>query len=112
MTGSVKIEVGGVEVDAEGRALPDRKFRDAWVLSGDVITLDPVKTREIMIGLVKAEAQRRIIAACGARDLMGCLIRQVNGRVDVAVIDRIRERSNKLEAMSPIPDNFADDKWW
>jgi hypothetical protein len=89
---------------------------------------------------VKMEAQRRIIALTGAGDLQSCLIKQLNANMranemnDKRVsgdtltpeeeaeatalrgladgIKAIRAASNVIEAMSPIPDDFADDSYW
>lgn len=88
---------------------------------------------------VRAEAQRRIIALVGARDLQDCMIKQLNAnmraneindirhareltaveaaeadalRALAAVIKAVRGASNAIEAQSPIPDDYADDKWW
>lgn len=89
---------------------------------------------------VKAEAQRRIIAATGAADLQACLIKQLNALMRAteltnkkasgqvltlaeateaasletlaATIKRIRSRSNDIEAMTPIPADYAADARW
>lgn len=56
-----KIQIGGQVIDAP-ETLPDRRFRDAWVLDGNSIVIDPAKQREIFVQAVKAEAARRITA--------------------------------------------------
>jgi hypothetical protein len=88
---------------------------------------------------VKAEAQRRIIALVGTADLTSCLIKQLNAnmranelndirheraltveesaeaaalRTLAAGIKAIRAKSNAIEALSPIPADFADDTRW
>lgn len=64
---------------------------------------------------VKAEAQRRIIEITGGGDLLGSLIRQINGVVsdsDKLRINAIRTRSNEVEAMIPIPSDYTADVWW
>lgn len=87
---------------------------------------------------VKDEAQRRIIAMTGASDFNGCLVKQLNALMratelankgaanwsaeeaaEAAFLQRmtdtiksIRAASNAIEAMRPIPDDFAADKYW
>jgi hypothetical protein len=63
--------------------------------------------------MVKAECQRRIIAYTGGGDLTGSLVRQFNANGALQPeIDRLREISNKIEKMNPIPIDFRDDKFW
>ena len=89
---------------------------------------------------VKVETQRRIIALVGTSDLQACIIRQLNmlmraielankramGVVLTAeesaqanalqatadTIKGIRARSNQIEALTPIPADFASDARW
>ena len=89
---------------------------------------------------VKAECQRRIIALTGVTDLLNCLVKQMNMQMRAAEIinikasggvlteqqvaeaaalqaiaDRIkalRARSNEIEAINPIPSDFASDARW
>ncbi len=96
--------------------------------------------RAIQIQSVKAECQRRIIAATGVTDLLNCLVKQMNMQMRAAEIinikasggvlteqqvaeaaalqaiaDRIkalRARSNEIEAINPIPSDFASDARW
>ena len=51
-----QVEPDWVEVTGE---LPDRKYRNAWVLNGTVIEIDPVKQAEIDLELFK---QSRAVA--------------------------------------------------
>jgi len=89
---------------------------------------------------VRAEAQRRMMALVGARDAEHLALVITNGlreatrllqkeaagqaltpeedarkhqlqQVDAA-IEAIRAASNRLEAMEPIPEDYADDKYW
>ena len=90
--------------------------------------------------MVKAEAQRRIIAITGASDLTSCLIKQLNANMranelnDIqhsraltaeeeaeanafrglaAVVKGIRAASDALESMNPIPSDYAtNDSYW
>lgn len=62
--------------------------------------------------MIKAECQRRIIAHCGAHDLTGALIKQMNNPGLKTGIDVLRAKSNVLEAMSPIPDDYRSDHYW
>lgn len=88
---------------------------------------------------VKAEAQRRIVALVGARDLTDCLVKQLNANMranelndirhsreltafeqmeaealrNVALaVKAIRAASNVLEAFPEIPRDFASDGHW
>lgn len=94
----------------------------------------------MLVGAVKAEAQRRIIALTGKSNLQDCMIKQFNAlmragqltdkrvsggtltaeeETEAAVLramaDRIkaiRAASDVIEAMSPIPVDYNADKWW
>jgi hypothetical protein len=87
---------------------------------------------------IKKEAERRIIAACGARDLEDCRTKQLNALMQAASlnnqlalgqqlsaeemaeasmlaglsakIEAIRKRSDELEAS--LPKNFWEDSHW
>jgi RNA-binding protein YhbY len=88
---------------------------------------------------VKAEAQRRIITITGATNLTDCMIKQSNANMQAnelndirftraltqeeeatasalralaAAIKHVRTKSNEIEAMSPIPSDFANDSYW
>lgn len=89
---------------------------------------------------VKMEAQRRIIALTGASTLEACFIKQLNAsmraielndkrangatlndaeaaeasalRALATAIKAVRSASNVLEAMRPIPADYASDKYW
>lgn len=89
---------------------------------------------------VKQECQRRIIAATGTADIIGCMLKQSNANMranelndkrlngetlteaeageaaalrDLAVaIKALRSRSNEIEALDPIPLDFAADARW
>lgn len=89
---------------------------------------------------VKAEAQRRIIVLTGATSLESCIVKQLNANMranelnnkrvsgetltqqeedeaqalrDLALaIKLIRAKSNDLEAMSPIPADYAANIYW
>lgn len=101
-------------------------------------TITP-KDRATHIAAVKAEAQRRIILRTGGQDLMGAVIKQlnalmkavtvVNKKVDNTVlsedlenaavltalaadIEFIRNRSNAIELLDPIPEDYAADYRW
>lgn len=70
--------------------------------------------REMQVMAIKNETQRRIIAATGASDIIGCLIKQQNGlspKVE-AEITRLRAKSNEIEALDPLPADWASDKRW
>jgi hypothetical protein len=62
--------------------------------------------------MIKAECQRRIIAHCGAEDIIGALVRQMNDPSLKSGVDALRSRSNAIEAMEPVPVDFRDDGYW
>ncbi len=63
--------------------------------------------------MVKAECQRRIIAYTGGGDVIGSLAKQINaGGTMQPEIDRLRSKSNEIEAMDPIPMDFRSDTYW
>lgn len=93
------------------------------------IAPDPEPTAE----QVKAEANRRIIAICPewkqrnyiATDLMFTKIIQAGGTLTTeqeaarstmeavwTAIQGIRSKSDEIEAMSPVPQDFASDSYW
>lgn len=115
----------------------DWRDYEAWLAAGGVPT--PVPPLVLTAVHVKAEAQRRIVVLTGATDLTTCLIKQLNANMranelnDIrhertltveeeaeaaalrnlaAAIKHIRARSDAIEAMSPIPADFADDSRW
>lgn len=89
---------------------------------------------------VKQEAQRRIIAITGASDIMSCLTKQLNAQMRAAELSNIkaeggqltaeqeaeaaalqaladsikaiRAKSNEIEALDPIPADYAADARW
>lgn len=59
------IQTGNGQVPAsQAGELPDRKFREAWVLDGAVIAIDEAKAANIQRARIKEEANRRIEAVC------------------------------------------------
>lgn len=88
---------------------------------------------------VKDECQRRILVCLAVNDVIPCILKQLNALMrsvkltDVkharewtaqeaaeaaaleslsTEIERLRAKSNALEAMDPIPLDYADNKWW
>ena len=115
----------------------DWREYQAWIAAGGVPT--PVPPPVFTAAHVKAEAQRRIVGLTGATDLTTCLIKQLNANMranelnDIrheraltvpeeaeaaalrnlaAAIKHIRARSDAIEAMEPIPADFADSSYW
>jgi hypothetical protein len=107
-------------------------------VDGDVITVTRA-AEQPGTNHVKAEAQRRIILRTGAADLTGCIIKQLNAnmranelndirharawtteeaaeaealRTLAADIKIIRAKSNVIEAINPIPMDYAADSRW
>lgn len=98
------------------------------------------RRRVDQIAMIKAEAQRRILALTGSSDIITGLIKQSNAhmrssiindkrlrgealteaeeaeaatlRAVAAAVAAIRARSNEIEAIDPIPDDYDDDKRW
>lgn len=69
------------------------------------LSLDDLKAR------VRAEAARRLAAT----DWMVMRAAEGGKPVPADVLSlraAIRARSNEIEAMTPIPPDFADDHWW
>ena len=159
------INIGGQTVDASNVNVPaDRTFRDAWVLNGGSIEIDPAKKREIMAGMVNAERDRRLAGdfmfngvpfqrdptslqrITGAATLAGFAIAQgaqpddlrwanadrdfvwiasdntvvpmdaqtafAFGQAAASVETAIIFAAKTLREMNPIPEDYADDKWW
>ncbi len=78
------------------------------ILGGKVVPRPPQPPAPVEPHQVKAEAERRIMADFP-------LWRQMNmirAGEDLSAIDAIREASNLIEAMEPIPLDFKDDRYW
>lgn len=72
------------------------------------------RPRDEQLRAVKFECQRRIIAATGAADIIGCLIKQHNGvsaEVQAEII-RLRNKSNEIEGLDPLPADWDSDARW
>jgi hypothetical protein len=131
MNAHTYINIGGQTVEAPAN-LPDRKFRNAWVLDAKgTVTLDPVRQREIFVGMVKREAGRRIealapehkqrnVTARGVelmpKQIAGTLTKAEQaewaaGEALWAGVKAIRERSNALEN-GAILDDVTNDRHW
>lgn len=115
----------------------DWRAYQVWLVAGGVPT--PVPAPVTTTAHVKGEAQRRIVVLVGATDLTSCLIKQLNANMranelnDIrherpltpqeeveaaalrglaAQIKHIRDRSNVIEAMQPIPSDYTADSYW
>lgn len=118
------IQVGWVECQKQ----QDGTYADNYNLDGT-----PAPDPEPAADQVKAEAHRRIVAVCPewkqrnyiATDLTFTKIIQAGGtltaeqeaaRSDMeavwTTIQGIRAKSDEIEAMSPIPQDFASDSYW
>lgn len=113
------------------------------IKSGNAVVRTWSKTRRPLAeqkAAVKAEAQRRIIALTGGRDLDTCFIKQFNAnmratelndkrlngeawtaeeqaeaaalRALATAIKAIRTKSNVIEEMQPIPLDYVADSYW
>lgn len=107
------INIGGQIREQTGNE-PDRRFRDAWVIDGDAIGIDPVKQREIYVREVKAEAGRRIEAAYPIYKQLNLQAEGGQAFTDMrAVIDAIRARSDALEVSDILdPITLRADATW
>lgn len=74
--------------------------------------LDPI-VPVITAQMVKDEARRRIIEVYDLGK-QATLTRLGGEKADTmfAFIDAVRDASNRVEAMDPIPPDYADNKWW
>lgn len=78
------------------------------ILDGHVVDRPP-EVRVVLPYQVKAEAERRIIAEFGPPWKQ---INAIRAGADLSGIDLIRDASNRIEAMGPIPLDFKDHKYW
>ena len=106
----------------------DGTFANNYNLDGTIAPDDPIDP-----SAVKSEAGRRILVICPewqqrnhiATDLTYTKIVQGGGtltteqesdRAEIEVvwtaIQSVRTKSNEIEAMSPVPADFADDSYW
>ena len=100
---------------------------DTW----DGVKLTPKTPDPVTIAQVNAEAQRRIfevmpqhkqanttaqaavLAAKGSTNWTPAEIEAWNaGLTEYMAITRLRAHSDNLNLMDPVPQDYADDKWW
>jgi len=107
---------------------PDGTYANSYNLDGT-----PAPDPEPTVEQVKAEAGRRILEVCPewkqrnhiATDLTYAKIIQAGGSLTVeqeesraaiesvwAAVQTLRYKSNEIETMSPIPQDFTDDSYW
>lgn len=114
--------------------------RENRIEVGRVVRVRIIEPIPVTPELIKAECQRRIIALTGATDLTHCMIKQSNANMranelndkrirgealspqeemEVAAlrglaetVKALRAKSNVIEAMSPVPIEFRDDRYW
>jgi len=114
----------------------DQRAKPTW----DAVVVEATQALMPTVEDVRAEAQRRMMALVGARDAAHLEIIITNGlreasrllqkevdgvslsadeqarkvaltQIDAA-FEAIRAASNVLEAMSPVPADYADDRYW
>jgi hypothetical protein len=113
----------------------DRSKREAWKMGkNNVVEIDEAKAKEIMIVRVKREAERRILEIMPVYKQRNNLAKgmvlttlhgsdtskwpedskQEYGEVisQWSQIEAIRSKSTQIEAMTPIPADYSDDKYW
>jgi hypothetical protein len=66
MNAQTYINIGGQTIETP-TDLPDRKFRDAWVLDDGAVVLDPVKRAEIAKGLFQQAVEAHVEATVAER---------------------------------------------
>jgi hypothetical protein len=66
MNAQTYINIGGQTIETP-TDLPDRKFRDAWVLDNGAVVLDPVKRAEIAKGLFQQAVEAHVEAKAAER---------------------------------------------
>lgn len=117
---------------------PPREHRNAWTIANGVVTVDPVRKSELLVPLIKEEAQRRIIALTGQSDLISSMIKQSNANMrateltdkrvsgstltaqeesEAAALRGLAEKIKAVRAASNVleqspPDDYADNKYW
>lgn len=108
----------------------DGSWSFKWVVTDKTVE-ELTQDHESTILQIKSEANRRITALCPEwkqRNLLAQATQLVNkgelnwtqeeraawsaGEALWVQISRIRDASNTLEAMNPIPENFTDDIYW
>lgn len=131
---SCHIDGGAVVIDGDSQI---HNAVRTWIEGGGVP--DPYETPIVTAAHVKTEAQRRIVGIVRAPDLMSCIVKQLNANMranelnDIRysrewtpqeageaaalqglaeVIKGVRAKSNMLEAMNPIPADYAADQYW
>ncbi|SDG34355.1 hypothetical protein [Pelagibacterium luteolum] len=110
--GDIDIFIGG-----ERLIVPDvssnrhRRMITEWEAAGN--TIPPYVPPAPAVAEVKAEANRRITYAYPLWRQINIIRDGGDGLADMsAFIDGLRAKSNKIEAMKPIPPDFRDDKYW
>lgn len=102
-----------VETPAYDRRTHTEVRREDRVEEKRILRVRVIEPIPVTPETIKAECERRIIAHTGGGDIIGSLKRQINSNgAYQAEIDRLRARSNTIEAMSTIPLDFRDDKYW
>lgn len=121
-------------------AVAHDRVDDTWTWDGAQLIAPVLPAVVATAAMVKAEAQRRIIALTGKTSLQDCMIKQSNAlmraaqltdkRVNGATltaeeeteaaalrgfadqIQAIRDASDGIERLEPIPAAYGDDKFW
>lgn len=114
----------------ESPSLVDNQWTVKWVVV-DKTEEEKIQYRENQIRKVKAEANRRILAIAPEWQQRNMIARSVEllsivkdnwsneEKEEVANIEKvwqlikqIRLKSNEIETMNPIPEDYKDDKYW
>jgi hypothetical protein len=84
-----------------------------WFMEHPDFVIEPYVAPPVTVEMVKAEAARRI----GETIPRWMFEREFTGGTPISqeqkdAVELIRHKSNDLEALSPIPQDFTDDKYW
>jgi hypothetical protein len=103
-----------VESPVYNRATHYETRRENRIESDRVVRVRVIEPREVNLEHIKEEARRRIIELTGSSDIISSILKQINEETGVfkVGIKKIRDKSNLLEAMNPLPIDFRDDKHW
>ena len=98
------VRVDDQDVPTDGLTLPDRSLREAWQVEGDVITIDPVKAKPILVRkaqMIAADKER----ACLPQE------RQNNLLARAHILQRKERRNGSLTPAEQDEEAQLDAAW-
>jgi len=113
------INIKGQIVDGSTKT-PDRKFRDAWVYDGNVVSIDPTGKTLIMTGLVKEECGRRIFEVASANTQMNLAAAAATDLLSTGELAAFKAslgwvaqmRANVVTLVAAGDEDYAKDSKW